>query len=79
MTDEQKEVLYLLRTVGASLKHVGAAMAESFNHISVGSKTPLQPLDHCLAAELPNLRNQGQAQLADVLQAIRTEMGGTDK
>lgn len=72
MTDES---LATLQTIGASLKHVGAAIAESLNHAGSGSTTPLQPLDLCLAVELPNLRREGQATIADALVALRASQG----
>lgn len=73
MTDEQKA---LLRDVGASLKHVGGALAESFNHAQHhGSKTPLQPLDECLGREIPNLRRAGQGGIAAALASLRIELG----
>jgi hypothetical protein len=76
MNDDQ---LTTLRAVGASLKHIGSAMLESFNHAGHhGSKTPLQPLDVCFAAELSNLRRRGLGQIADALEAFRTEMGDSD-
>lgn len=72
MTEEQME---RLRNIGASLKHVGSAMAESFNHAGSGSATPLQPLDVCLAVEIQNLRREGQGAIADALLALRSELG----
>jgi hypothetical protein len=73
------EQLTTLRAVGASLKHIGSAMAESFNHAAHhGSKAPLQPLDVCFAAEMSNLRRRGLGQIADALVAFRAEMGDSD-
>lgn len=73
MTDEQ---LASLNAIGASLQHIGSAIRESHDHARYqGSKTPLQPLDQCLAAEIPNLQREGQAQLVGALAALRIEFG----
>ncbi|WP_324742081.1 hypothetical protein U8326_02235 [Tsuneonella sp. CC-YZS046] len=75
MTEDK---LALMRRIGASLKTIGAACAESFNHACAGSTTPLQPLDERLGQEVRNLRRDGQGQLADALLAFRDEMGAND-
>ena len=75
MTDEQ---LASLRSIGASLKTIGNAMAESFNHAGAGSATPLEPLDLRLASELPNLRREGQLDMANALLALRQSYGETN-
>jgi hypothetical protein len=76
MTDEQ---LTSLRNIGSALRTLGSAMNESFNHgRHHGSKTPLQPLDLSLEKELPNLRREGQLDLANALMAMRSELGASN-
>lgn len=72
MTAEQ---LAVLETVGAALKHVGAAMAESHTHARyTGSPDPLGPLAACLNVELPALRRDGHGGLAAALSALWEEV-----
>lgn len=67
-----------LSNIALSLKNVGGGIAESFNHAGMGSASPLQPFDLSLAAEIPNLRREGQAALADALLALRSNLGETN-
>lgn len=66
-----------LRRVGASLTHIGNAVAESCNHAGASSAEPLRPLDHCLGTEVRNLQREGHDDLAAAVVAFREFIGAS--
>jgi hypothetical protein len=68
LTSEEREAL---DRIGQSLIHVGNAVRECFKHAGMGSKEPMQPLDHCLAQEARILRGEGLEPIADALVDLR--------
>lgn len=71
MTDDQ------LKSIGSSLAIVSATFKEFFRqwHPSMGGQPPFGLLDECLGREAQCIRGNGQDQLADGLQALRTQIG----
>lgn len=67
-----------LALVGVAFERIGAVFAERRRQEGAGAVPPFDFVDECMRREISTLRNDGQSQLADTLEALRSDMEAMD-